>query len=365
MSRDDLSREVLILGGYGNFGKRIAAGLARHGVAMILAGRDAAKADALAASLPRARGLAIDIHHDLVGVLRREKPIAVIHTCGPFQGADYSVARACIAAGIAYIDLADGRDFVSEFVGLDAEAKAAGVALITGASTVPGLSSAVIEHYLPQFSRIDSVDFGITPGQKTERGMATVQAILSYVGKPLRPWPGNVDAYGWQDMRVHTYPVFGRRWLANCEIPDLDLLGPAYGLSAIRFGAGVELGFMQWGLWLMSWLVRWGWLSDLTPFAAPLLKISRWFDWLGSDTGGMHMILRGVGHDGQSLTRTWHVVAEKGDGPNIPCVPAIVLARRLAAGEVLTPGARACVGLVSLEDYLRELKPFAVSTCEN
>ena len=356
---------VLILGGYGNFGKRIAAGLARHGVAVIIAGRDGAKAEALAAGLPDARGLGVDIHDDLAGVLARERPAVVVHTCGPFQGADYGVARACIAAGVAYIDLADGRDFVRGFAALDAEAKAAGVALITGASTVPGLSSAVIEHYLPQFARLSTVSYGITPGQKTERGLATVQAILSYVGKPLRPWAGNVNAYGWQDMRVHDYPIFGRRWLANCEIPDLDLLPEAYGLRRIRFGAGVELGFMQWGLWLMSWPVRWGWKVDLVRFARPLLAISRWFDWMGSDTGGMHMILRGAGHDARSLTQTWHIVARSGDGPNIPCVPAIVLARRMVAGDVFEAGARACVGLVSLSEYLEELAPFAVETFED
>ena len=359
-----MSREVLILGGYGNFGKRIAAGLARHGVAMIIAGRDGAKAEAMAAGLPGARALVVDITGDVEAVLRREKPVVVVHTCGPFQGADYGVARACLEAGIAYIDLADGRDFVRDFVGLDGEAKAAGVSLVCGASTVPGLSSAVIERFRGDFGRIESVDFGITPGQKTERGLATVAAILSYVGKKLRPWAGHDRAYGWQDMRAHDYPVFGRRWLANCEIPDLDLLPAAYGLRSVTFGAGVELGFMQWALWLLSWPVRWRWPLDLTRFAGVLLMASRWFDGLGSHTGGMHVVMRGVGLDGQALTRTWHVVAEKGDGPNIPCVPAIVLATRLAKGEAMPAGARACVGLVSLEDYLRELEPLAVTTFE-
>ena len=44
--------KVLILGGYGNFGKRIARLLTRKGVAVIVAGRDGAKAAALAKVLP-------------------------------------------------------------------------------------------------------------------------------------------------------------------------------------------------------------------------------------------------------------------------------------------------------------------------
>ena len=44
--------KVLILGGYGNFGKRIAGLLTRKGIAVIIAGRDGAKAAALAKDLP-------------------------------------------------------------------------------------------------------------------------------------------------------------------------------------------------------------------------------------------------------------------------------------------------------------------------
>lgn len=243
--------DILILGGYGNFGKRIAEALTRHGLPIVVAGRDLSKAETLCRKLPNARPLQVDIHSNLGTVLVAEKPSVVIHTCGPFQGSDYSVARACIAAGADYIDLADGRDFVRNFSQFDAEAKAAGVTLVSGASTVPGLSSAVVEHLKPQFARMDMLDFGISPGQKAERGLATTRAIMSYVGKPLRPFAGHPQPYGWQDTHRQVYPVMGDRWLSTCDIPDLDLLPPIYGFRSIRFGAGLELGFMHLGLSLI------------------------------------------------------------------------------------------------------------------
>jgi predicted dinucleotide-binding enzyme len=43
--------KVLMLGGYGNFGKRIAEALARSRAAVIVAGRNNSKARALAAEL--------------------------------------------------------------------------------------------------------------------------------------------------------------------------------------------------------------------------------------------------------------------------------------------------------------------------
>jgi len=360
--------EILILGGYGNFGKRIACALSRRGMPVIIAGRDLQKAEALAASLAGARAARIDIQAGLDAALRNLRPSVVVHTCGPFQGSDHAVARACLRAGCHYVDLSDGRDFVGGFSALDAEARAAGVTLISGASTVPGLSSAVVEHFRPQFSRLDALDFGISPGQKAERGLATTRAILSYVGKPLRAFAGHPRAYGWQEVRQQTYPVMGgkrrvKRWLANCEIPDLDLLPATYGLRDIRFGAGLELAPLHLGLWAASWLVRCGLPLPLEKLAAPLLRLSDLFNAFGSDTGGMHVLLRGQDHDGQPLETGWFIVAEAGDGPQIPCVPAILLAQRLHEKDPgLRTGAFPCVGLVRLDDYLDALEPFAIRT---
>ena len=77
------------------------------------------------------------------------------------------------------------------------------------------------------------------------------------------------------------------------------------------------------------------------------------------------MLIRGSDESGKPYERRWFIVALNGDGPQIPCVPAIVLARRLAAGELSGAGAMPCVGMVTLEVYLAELKPFAVTVYED
>src|SRR5690606_6736482 len=90
----------------------------------------------------------------------------LIHTAGPFQGRDYAVARAALAAGMHYIDLADGRAFVAGFDTLDAEARRAQRRAVTGASSVPGLSAAVVAAHLHRFSRLELVDAAISPGNR-------------------------------------------------------------------------------------------------------------------------------------------------------------------------------------------------------
>jgi len=354
---------VLILGGYGNFGKRIARRLVASGVTVIIAGRNADKAKSLAATLGSgATGEAVDAEQGLKEALERLKPSVVVNTCGPFQLKNYDVAQACIAMGIHYIDLADGREFVTGITTLNTSAKAAGVWVISGASTVPGLSSAVLDHYKPEFSQIDSLTFGISPGQKAERGLATAQGILTYVGKPLKPVPGDTRTrYGWQDIYAQDYPVLGRRWMANCDIPDLDLLPARYGIDQIQFSAGMENSVLHIGIWCVSWLARLLPL-DLAAHAAFFLGLSHWFDRFGTDAGGMHMLIEGKNTEGKAHRRAWFIIARNGDGPYIPCVPAIVLARKLAASQMAGAGAVPCVGMITLEEYREELRSFAVTT---
>lgn len=350
---------VLILGGYGNFGKRIARVLVADGVPVVIAGRNRDKAEELAKQLPDglAEAACFDVKTELDAALERIKPSVVINTCGPFQDSDYGVAESCIRAGVHYIDLADGRDFVTGISALDAAAKARGVAVISGASSVPGLSSAVVEHFKTEFSSIDSLQYGISPGQKAERGLATSQGILSYVGKPLRPFAGQAKrVYGWQRLYRQEYPGLGKRWMANCDIPDLDLFPERYGIKSIRFSAGLELPVLHLGLWGLSWLVRLGVPLNLPRHAALLWKASNLFDRFGSADGGMHVIMRGRNRDGTPHIRRWFLIARNGHGPFIPTVPAIVLARKLAWEERLEAGAYACMGLVRLEEYLAELE---------
>jgi len=296
--------KVLILGGYGNFGKRIARLLTRQNIAVIISGRDANKAKILVQALPD--GLAemavFDVKETLATRLSELAPTVVINTCGPFQTSDYAVAETCIEHGVHYIDLADGRDFVANIPILDGRAKRNNVAVISGASTVPGLSSAVIEHFRPQFSAIDSLDFGIAPGQRAERGLATTQAILGYVGKKLRRCAGYETRYGWQDLHSQKYPEIGNRLMANCDIPDLDLLPEKYGISKIRFSAGMENPVVHLGIWTLSWLVRSGLPIDLAKHSTALLAVSNWFDRLGSADGGMHIILEGKDRSGRQTT---------------------------------------------------------------
>jgi len=359
--------KCLILGGYGNFGSIISEELARASLSIIIAGRDINQAnnyaDALSKKYSNAHieSLCLDVNKDFAENLVKIKPFIVINTCGPFQAQDYSIAEACIKSSVHYIDLADARDFVNNITELDRAAKNNNCLVVSGASTVPCLTAAVLDNYKEQFSVINSLVYGITPGQDAPRGLATTQSILSYVGKPLKPFAGgNEQVFGWQNIYRQMYPVIGTRWMANCDIPDLDLLPKLYNIKSIRFSAGMESWVIHLGIWLLSWFVRLGLPLNLAKHAKFLLKLSKFFDWLGTDKGGMHMIIKGNDKSGKPLEVKWFIIATRGDGPHIPTAPAIILTKKLYQDQIKTRGAGPCIGMISLQEYLDELKNYSI-----
>lgn len=364
-------KRILIIGGYGNFGSYISKTLAQESnITVIIAGRSIEKAQSFintleAANTPEA--VALDITHNLDEALQTIKPDIVIHTSGPFQGQSYDVAQCCIKAGVHYIDLADARDFVAGITALDTQAKDKGFLVVSGASSVPCLTSALVDYYLPQFETLESLDYGITTAQKTNRGLATTAAILGYCGRPFKTLIGGQkrDVYGWQSLHVRKYSALGRRLLGNCDVPDLELFPERYPtLKNIRFYAGLEIPFIHMGLWALSGLVRIGLIRNLPAFAPFLLKSSFYFDWAGSDISGFHMELSGKDEIGANKTITFELTACSGHGPYIPCMPAILLAKKLAGDEISMMGATPCIGLITRDEYLSALKDLDIEWTE-
>jgi hypothetical protein len=356
-------KRVLIIGGYGNFGSYIARSLAGNDdIRLLLGGRSVAKAHALIASIAPVHAAevhTIDINCDLLEALARIAPDIVIHTTGPFQTQDYRVARACIAQGCHYLDLADARDFVAAIGSLDADAKSRGVLVTSGASSVPCLTAAVIDFYLPYFARLDAVDYGISAAQHTNRGLATTSAVLSYVGKPMTMLRnGRMETvFGWEDTHAEYYPELGWRLFGNCDIPDLTLFPTRYQtLQSMRFAAGHEVKLLHLGTRALGALVRLGVIQSLDRHASFLLRLAFLFDRFGSGCSGFHMILTGTGHDGRTKERRFRLIARSRHGPYIPCMPAILLARQLAKGSLETRGATPCLDLIDLDTYLDALK---------
>ena len=363
-----MTKRVLVIGGYGNFGSHITKRLAiEENIQLIVAGRNLHKADEYVKTIHcnlKPETASLDSHCHLEKSLAEIAPDIVIHTSGPYQSQDYHVAKACINQGCHYIDLADARRFVCGIESLDSKAKSKGVLICSGASSVPCLTSAVIDQYKPQFNSLKKVEFGIATAQLTNRGLATTSAVLSYAGKPFKTLiDGRMqDVYGWHNLKRRKFWGLNRRFLGNCDIPDLEIFTRRYpALETIRFEAGIEPKVLHIGLWFLSWLVRLRLFPSLQRFAPHLLKLSRVFDGFGKDDSGFYMHLYGSDDRGGAKELEFNLVARHGDGLYIPVMPAILMAKKLVNGELTLSGATPCVGYVTLDEYLGALSEFDIS----
>lgn len=216
--------KVLILGGYGTFGGRLAQLLADAArLTLIIAGRSQAKADEFCRTLPAAATLlpmVFDRDGDIEAQLRDIAPHVVVDATGPFQnyGEDpYRVVRATIALGIDYLDLSDGADFVKGIAQFDAVARRRDVVVLSGVSSFPVLTAAVVRRLAHGMARVDAVIGGIAPSPYANVGINVIRAIAGYAGKPVAMIRDGRPAVGYAlvDVRRYTIAPPGRLPLAG------------------------------------------------------------------------------------------------------------------------------------------------------
>lgn len=348
---------ILVIGGYGGFGGRLSRRLRDAGHEVIVAGRSLDKARAFCAGEAALIPLAVDRDKDLAPALERHCPEIVVDAAGPFQGAGLDVPRTCIAAGISYLDLADARDFVARIGELDEAARQAGVAVISGASSLPALSGAVARRLAAGMEDVRAVEIALSVSNRGGAGASAAAAILSYAGQPIRLWRGRgwQTGFGWHEMRRVRFELAGApplagRQIALCEVPDLDSLPERLpGRPAVTFRAGVDSRLHNLGLAVAARLVRLGLVGDLSRWARWLDPLRRLTAGRGSARSAMAVRLFGAA-GGRRIERRWTLIADRGEGPEIPTLAVPILIRRLLAGEI-EAGARDAGALLDLDDY--------------
>lgn len=252
-----ISTKVLILGGYGTFGGRLAhllAGDAR--VTLLIAGRSLSKAqtfcDRLAPGACRS-ALGFDRDGDALAQIRAVNPDLVVDATGPFQcyGEDpYRIIKACLVHGIDYLDLADGSDFVKGIAQFDREARERGVFILSGVSSFPVLTAAVLRRLAHGLATLGTITGGIAPSPYAGVGLNVIRAIASYSGKRLALVRGGQPSFGvamTESLRYTISPP-GHLPLRNIrfslvDVPDLQVLPKLWpGLESLWMGAGAGAG---------------------------------------------------------------------------------------------------------------------------
>lgn len=355
-----MTLKVMVIGGYGNFGSIVCRHLVvMPGVDLVIAGRDPHKLSRKVDELKARSGTVCESWcGDAMGTAFKsalgEMGIQwVIYTGGPFQGQSYAVAEGCIDAGVSYCDLSDCRTFVTGIGALDARAKQAGVAILSGCSSVPTLSAAIIDQHRYRFKRIDSIEHGISSSARMP-GLSTVEGVLAYAGKPIKQLKnGQVhEVPGWQGLTLRKMHHLGTRVLANVDVPDIDIFASRYGAKTLGFKAGSGLKLGGVANYLLAQALRMGLVRDYAPWAARLHRWGSWFERFGDGKSAMYIDVQGIGVEGKPLSMSVQLTAMNDKGPEIPSCAAVALVAKVVQGYVPEPGARACVGEITLDEYM-------------
>lgn len=365
-----MTRNILIIGGTGVFGKRLVRHLSvRADTAIYVSSRSRARAEdfirTLAGCSAALHPVGLERQKNLQFILEQVRPVIVIDCSGPFQGAGFDTARAVLQSGAHLIDLADARDYLAGFTeALDHLARTRGVTALTGASSTPTLSTCVAMSLTKGWQRVDTIDISITPGGRSEVGRAVIEAILSYAGRDIPVWRAGrlMQTTGWFGGHVIDIPDLGRRRVAAVETFDAEYLGSALDVqSRVAFYAGLESRIEQCGIELLAALRKRRLIKGLERLIPLLLAARRVTRIPTSDRGGMMVCASGLDQRATPCEAAWILIARDDHGPNIPILPAAAAVEKLIDGSV-PPGARLAHSAIGLADITDQMTRYRITT---
>lgn len=357
---------VLIVGGYGTFGGRLVHLLQNEPrLRIIVGGRSLARATAYCSTQTNARALLVPTAFDRDGDLKQQLytllPDVVVDASGPFQayGAEpYRLVQACIRRRTPYLDLADGSDFVDGIRKFNADAIAADVFALSGVSSFPVLTAAVVRQLSVDMVQVHEICGGIAPSPYAGVGANVIRAIASYAGQPVSLMRDGriVIAHPFTESFRYIVAPPGQTPLrplrfSLVDVPDLKVLAELWPEArAIWMGAAPVPASLHWALTALAWLVRLKCIKSLLVLAPIMTLATNRLRW-GEHRGGMFVDVTGESASGVPLRRSWHLLAEGDDGPLIPSMAAAAIIHRILDDNAPQPGARAAVCDLEVTDY--------------
>jgi len=369
---------VLIIGGYGTFGGRIARLLAGESkLTLLIAGRSMSKARVFIAEFSQQADMipvTFDRDANIEQQLRSLEPDFVVDASGPFNayGAEpYRVVKAAIACRIHYLDIADTSDFVCGIKESNASAIESDVFALTGASTCVALSSAVYRQLARDIFKVKMISGGIAPSPHAGVGLSVIRSVAQSAGKPVKSIRNDEfeDVFPFTDSKPFTIAPPGhvpltRRTFSLADVPDLVLAKTVEpNVENVWFSAAPEPAIYHALLRVLARIVKRGWLRSVDPLSPLMFKAMHDWSW-GEHRGGMFIELRGETNTGESITRSWHLVAEGNDGPMVPSMAAAAIIRKCRAGHWPAPGARPALSELELDDFAYYFRQMDIHTGE-
>jgi len=303
----------------------------------------------------------------------------VFNSVGPFYRFGALVAHAAVAAGAHYVDICDEYDTAEALLAdtaLDAAARAAGLTVLTGMGSTPGMTNLAARWAAESLDRIDTVDVVIGVPYVVDMGVNVNDHMLhSMSGEVTQFLDGRaVSVPAWDDPRPFTFR-------APYGTADYGYMGHPEAVTLGRFLPGVRDAVVRFrwfedeAVELWRTFARLG-LTDDTEIAGLGLSPRRFLaEYMASDPGRKNLAIsapeprpgavwqvRMDGSRGGEPTRVTvegHMVYARevasGTG-NLTAVPAATGVAELLAGRITRRGVLAPEAAIDhAEEFVRDV----------
>jgi hypothetical protein len=340
-----VTQTALLAGAGGTLGARIARllGAAAPAVTVIAASRRGPV-------VLGAGARSLDVTRSAGSTAALEGVDLIVNAVGPYRYDPAPLVRACVGQRVHYVDLAESPAFVERVrsVATAEGAEAAGVAVVPGCSTVPGLVELLARPYF-EAPGARSIAAWLSMGSANAVSGALLQGLLAPLGR-LAP-----DGQRYFD-RVETRHIGGRR-LRFGRHPS-GLVGTPL---PVRFFAGFDRAPLVWALRTIAPAL--GRLSDpmiarLARAGAPLAALARPF---GTPRG----VLRVEALDEAGRVLAGVEVEARSEGLDVPAWPAVWATCRLLRPGSTASGGLSLADLVPRNDALAWLRGAGFEVSEN
>lgn len=222
--------KVVVLGGYGHYGRYIAQKLAERNIVttLVIAGRSFEKAQVQA---ERLGDKAVAVRVDLFGEPKVPDALRganlIVNAAGPDHLTAVPGLRLAIVAGADYCDLNISWRATEEALAMNRDAEGAGITAITGIGAFPGLFSLLAMHGVRRFDRVTAVRIGYCMSVQAAFGDPhSDQSVQHGIGSALA-------------AVIHGFSGTARRFVDGRHV-DQPAYGPAYTLPLLG-GSAIEV----------------------------------------------------------------------------------------------------------------------------
>lgn len=337
--------KVVILSA-GTVGGEVARELAKSGAVdeMVVADRDEALAKEVVAEVQAEAPNTVAATFDAADPASIAAVIAgadiVFNAVGPFYRFGMNIPLAAVAARAHYVDVCDEFDVTEELINnveLDAAAKAAGVTLLTGMGSSPGLTNLAARWAVDELTSAHTVNVVIGVPYRVDLGYTLNDHMLHSMSGNVTQFLDGADRSvpAWDDPQSFTMAEpFGTH--------DFGYMGHSEGVTMGRYIPGLRNAVVRFawfepeGVQIWRDLDRLGMLSGVVPEGLPISPREFLARYMTTEEGQKHL---GVEATKQLPGSAWQVAVD-GEKDGVPTRIAI-------EGHILFPSNRNSPGTIT------------------